>query len=332
MTALSRLELDRALKAGRLSPLYLLIGVESYLRDAAARAITIEALRGTLLREFNDSHFSLAAGDGREAIAVAEQLPMMSRRRTVLVSDFGKLREAAEDVLIRYLSQPAESSVVIFVADDLDKRKRLTKVLLETCTVVEFPALSDDAARFWAKERLKELGVGLDDRVLSEIVALVGTSIQTLSCELEKLATAALGTGRITMELVDQLIGRSRELSNFYLSDHLIGRDRRRALETLHRLLDGGAEPVMLIGLIASNYHRLALAKDLLTHGSREDVFRHVPMPGFKRSEFLATVQRSSPVKIAQAIKRIAATDLAIKTSQATPRLQLEMLVCELAG
>jgi len=34
--------------------------------------------------------------------------------------------------------------------------------------------------------------------------------------------------------------------------------------------------------------------------------------------------------KLSQMIQRIAETDLSIKTSKATPRMQMEMLVCEL--
>jgi hypothetical protein len=70
----------------------------------------------------------------------------------------------------------------------------------------------------------------------------------------------------------------------------------------------------------------------LLAKGGRDEVFRNVAMPPFKRDSYLATLQRSDAAKIAHGIKLIAAADLAIKTSQATPRLQLEMLVCELAG
>jgi len=33
------------------------------------------------------------------------------------------------------------------------------------------------------------------------------------------------------MKLVDSLVGRSRELSNFELTDHLIARNRKRALQ-----------------------------------------------------------------------------------------------------
>ena len=331
MKMLSRTELERSLREG-LRPLYLLLGTEIYLRRVAARAITEAALSRTLLREFNESGFSLLSDPVQSAIAAAEQLPMMSDKRVVRIRDFARLREADEDVLIRYLTNPSPSTVMIFVADDLDKRKKSSKVLLDVCTVVEFSALKDAEARAWAKTRLKELKITADDQVLSEIVRLVGTDVQTLFNELDKLASAAAGTKRITSTLVDELIGRSRELSNFELGDHLLAGNRKRALETLHRLLEDGAEPVMLVGLIAGNYHRLALGKHLLARGGREEVFRNISLPPFKRDSYISTLQRSTAAKVARGIQLTAAADLAIKTSQATPRLQLELLVCELAN
>jgi len=331
MKALSRSELERSLQQ-QVRPLYLLLGSEVYLRRVASQAITEAALSRTLLREFNESAFSLLSDPVQSAIAAAEQLPMMSDRRVVRIRDFARLRDADEDVLIRYLNNPAPSTVMIFVADDLDKRKKSTKVLLDACTVVEFPPLKDAEAKAWSKTHLKELKITADDQVLSEIIRLVGTDVQTLSNELDKLASAAASTGRITPDLIDELIGRSRELSNFELGDHLLAGNRKRALETLHRLLEDGAEPVMLVGLIAGNYHRLALGKHLLARGGREEVFRNVSLPPFKRDSYISTLQRSSPEKIARGIQLTAAADLAIKTSQATPRLQLELLVCELAS
>ena len=332
MKALSRTELDRSLREG-LRPLYLLLGSEVYLRRVAAHTITEAALSRTLLRDFNESAFSLLSDPVQSAIAAAEQLPMMSDTRVVRIRDFARLREADEDTLIRYLNNPAPTTVMIFIADELDKRKKSSKVLLDTCTVVEFAPLKDAETKSWAKTRLKELKVSADDQVLSELIRLVGTDVQTLFNEIEKLASAAASSGdRITLDLVDELIGRSRELSNFDLADHLLAGNRKKALETLHRLLEDGAEPVMLVGLIAGNYHRLALGKHLMMRGGREEVFRNISLPPFKRDSYISTLQRSSAEKIARGIQLTAAADLAIKTSQATPRLQLELLVCELAG
>jgi DNA polymerase-3 subunit delta len=333
MSVLTREKLWGELKAKRVAPLYLLFGAEDYLRDAAARSIADEALRGANLREFNEASFNLAGADVQQAIAAAEQLPMMASRRVVRVTNFGKLNEADEGALARYVARPAESSVVVFVADELDKRRKLSKTLLDSCVSVEFAPLPDKELAAWARDHLKKLKAEADERTLGQIVALVGTSVRRLSNELDKLATAALPGGRVTMELVDALVGRSRELSNFELTDHLIAKDRKGALRTLRRLLDDDAEPVMLLGLIASNYHRLALAKELMTAGRpKEEVFRLVPMPFFKREDFLATARRTDSADLARRISRIAAADLAIKTSLGTPRLQLELLVCELSG
>lgn len=336
MSARTRQELGRDLKAGKIEPLYLLFGPEDYLRNRAAQFITETSLKDAPLREFNDSSFSLAGADVQHAIAAAEQLPMMSARRVVRITDFSRLREADEGALLRYLARPVETSVVIFIADDLDKRRKLTKTLMDACASVEFAPLTDSELVAWGKDYLKRLKVTTDDRTLHHIVALAGVSVRTLTIELDKLATAALDTGFITMELVEQLVGRSRELSNFELTDYLVARNRKRSLQILYRLLDDGAEPVMLIGLIAGNFHRLALAKELMSRGTaREEVFRLVAMPYSKREEFLATARRTDSDSLARNIRRIAAADHAIKTSlggsgATGARLHLEMLVCEL--
>lgn len=331
MKVLPRVELERSLQRD-IKPLYLLLGSERYLRGVAAQRIADAALSDSLLREFNESSFTLINDDIRSAIAAAEQLPMMSSRRVVKIRDFGKIKVDDEQVLMAYLKNPAPSTVMILIADDLDKRKASSKVMLDTCQVVDFSPIKDSEAKTWCKTRLTELSIKADDAVINELVRLVGTDVQTLSMELDKLSAAAVGTKKITLELVDDLVGRSRELSNFDLGDHLLAKNRKLALETLHRLLEDGAEPVMLVGLIASNYHKLALGKYLLARGGSNEVFRHIALPPFKRENYLRMLQNSDATKVARGLQLIAAVDLAIKTSQATPKLQLEMLVCELAG
>jgi DNA polymerase-3 subunit delta len=332
MKSLSRAELERALSDGKIQPLYLLLGPERYLRDAAARAITNAALATTLLREFNETSFSFFSDDVQSAIAAAEQLPMMSDRRVVRIRDFSRLREAQEELLISYLGNPVPSTTVIFIADELDKRKKATKSLLDRCTVVDFSPLKDTEAKTWVKTRLKELKSTADEQVISEIVRLVGTNVQTLFMELDKLASAAGDTGLITLQLVEELIGRSRELANWELTDHLLAGNRKKALETLHRLLEDEVEPLMLLGLIGSNYRKLALGKQILMQRGESQVFKYVFIQPFKQRSYLDTLRRADAAKLSHSIQLIANVDLAIKTSQATPRLQMEMLVCELAG
>ena len=100
MPTRTRKDLEQALKKGDVEPVYFLHGSEVYLRDQAVKAITDTALTGTLLREFNDSSFNLLSDDVRDAIAAAEQLPMMSARRVVRLEKFARLREVDEEILL----------------------------------------------------------------------------------------------------------------------------------------------------------------------------------------------------------------------------------------
>src|SRR6266481_990793 len=274
-------DLTQSLKQGVIAPVYFLFGPETYLRDEAARAIADEALRNTLLREFNESSFNLLTDDVRSAVAVAEQLPMMSDRRVIRIRNFGKLKEADEDVLLKYL--------------------------------------------------LKKFKVEIEPQAGHRILEMVRSDLHTLTNELNKLAAASLPSGRITLELVDELISRSREHLNWELSDHIIEGNRPAAVKTLHDLLDDGVEPVLLIGLIAGTYRRMALAQALLKQGAAPGkIFSEVRMPPFKQSAYLSMLRQTDSRTVAQRIRRIAEADVAIKTSKATPRMQVEMLVCEL--
>lgn len=333
MAVLGREDLRNQLKKGEIAPLYLLFGAEKYLRDLAAKTITDFVLKDAPLREFNENVVSLNDADFQQAVAAAEQLPMIASRRVVKISEINKLKEADEESLARYVARPAESSVVIFVADELDKRRRFAKILLDGCVAVEFLPLSDAELTAWAKGKLKELNTQADDKVLREIVALVGNNVLRLTTEIEKLATAALPEKIITYELVESLVPNSRELSNFELTDYLLNKNRIRALEILKKILDDGAEPLMLLGLIASNFHRLFLAKELMRQGvDRSEVARTLKLPYNRQEEFLATARRAEPEKLSWNLKRIAEADVNIKTSKATPRLQIEMLVSELTA
>ena len=330
MSIRTRKELLQSLKQGKIEPVYFLFGPESYLRDQAARAIADEALRETLLREFNDATFSLKSGDARSAIGAAEQLPMMSPRRVVEIKDFSKLNETTEEILLSYIDRPVETSVVIFNTDDCDKRKKFTKKLMSGAAF-EFPPLNNAELTSWARTRLAELKADASTTVLSRIVELVGSNVRSLANELNKLATAALPSTNITLDLVEELVGRSRELMNWELTDQMLSRNRARAVKTLQHLLDDGAPPVMLIGLIASTYRRMALAHALLSKGTPpKEIFRQVPMPPFKQSGYLQMVNRVDGRKLAEQMVRIAEADLGIKTSKATPRMQVELLVNEL--
>src|SRR5688572_14231264 len=160
MAVITKDELRSRLKGRDFAPVYVLFGAESYLRDLAAKTIADLVLSDSSLREFNEIEHSLKDSRVEYALADADQLPMMSSRRVVKITDVivsansnkDNLKETDEAVLERYLTRPAETSIVIFIADELDKRRKISKLLLENSVAVEFTALNDFELRKWIRD------------------------------------------------------------------------------------------------------------------------------------------------------------------------------------
>ena len=345
MPVLSRDNLRDQLKSRELAPVYVLFGPETNLRDVAARAIANFCFGPDDLRDFNESEFSLNTdGNLQRALAAANQLPMMATRRFIRVTDLrisasghrDTIREEHEPILEEYFQNPSSSSVVVFIADDLNGVRRMGKLLRNSTAAVEFKPYDDDEALARAASGFKKAQVGIDGAALRHFAALVGHDSARIDNEVEKLATAALPSNAVTIDLIDELVPNSRELTNFTLTDTLVGSNKSRSLSILRKVLSDGAEPVMILGLISYNFHRLLVAKEMMSRGSdRSDVIRALNLRGPGQESFLASARRADIDSLRTAIQRIADTDFAIKSSiggsgPSGARLLIEMLVAEL--
>ena len=164
------------------------------------------------------------------------------------------------------------------------------------------------------------------------------TKVMSVHSEIKKVTTAALPDKIVTYDLVESLVTNSREIPNFDLTDQIFGKDKRKPLQTLKKILDDGAEPLMLLGLIAHNLRRTLMAKELMNQGvERTEVVRLMKLHPKYHEDFLKSARQSDERKLLHIIKRVAETDLAIKTSKggggnAGSRMQIEMLVCEIVN
>lgn len=345
MPPLTREDLRDQLRRREIAPIYVLFGPETQLRDLAEETIVNYSFAEGDVRDFNETTFSLNNEDNlKQALAAAWQLPMMASRRVIRITDVrisatgyrDTITEADEDVLTSFFAEPSPTSVVIFIADELNGVRKMGKLLRERTTAVEFVSLNDRDFAEWARKEMRESSLEIDEPSLRLLLSRIGPDVRRLANEIDKLAAAALPGKLITSELIEALVPNSRELSNFDLADHLVAGRKEQALTSLRKMLDDGAGPVMLLGLIGANYRQLLAIKDLMDRGAdRRDVTRAIKAPPHKHEPILAAARRADLKKLSSAIQNLAKTDLAIKTSQGgggpkAARMQVEMLVCQL--
>ncbi|MGA9771972.1 MAG: DNA polymerase III subunit delta [Blastocatellia bacterium] len=335
LDGLSFEEFRRYMKEGRVEPLYLFAGEEQYLQSRAVRLLSNTLDEAG--RIFNVSVFSIGdtSAGGKvsawAAIETANQLPMMSARRIVIIRDFDKVKDDENEMILAYLKKPSPNSTVVFQAVSLDQRRKLTSALMKTCTVVAFERLTDQQATRWAEEFLKRRGCRIEPGALGHLIGLVGTRLNRLSTELEKLATYA-GGGFINSAAVDELVPRAREHTSWELWDAIIERNRSRALKLMERLLEDGGEPIVILGALAGLYRRMLSAKELMIRrASTEEVNKATGRYGRNAEVFNSRVLRTSREEIAHGLRRITEVDNSIKNSEATPKLQMQYLIAELS-
>jgi DNA polymerase-3 subunit delta len=333
----SQSEFHRKLQSGQVAPLYLFEGPERYLRDQALKKLLEVAVEESA-RDFNFARISVAQGNLDDALAMARQFPMISSRRMVVVTGFEAINDDKQlEALKDYLRAPAETTALVFVSDALDNRRNIATMLRKTCEVVTFDQLDErEAAPRWIRDYVTRAGRFIEPQAAAYLVGMVGVDLTRLSTELDKLINFAGEKGRIGNQEIDDLVLNSRGHSNFELTDAILDGDRRRALYLLDRIYANASErpealSLMILGAIASNYRKMLAAKELMNRNApNEEVAKAVGMPPYIVTRFNERVRKIDAGRILRGIARISETDVALKTSLATPRLQIEVLVCEL--
>lgn len=342
---LTREQLWDQVQRREFAPVYVLYGEETYLRQQAEKAIAQHCFSEADARDFNETEFSLSTPENlRRALEAAEQLPMMSERRLIRITDAAvgasaardTLKEEHEPLLTSYFNRPSPTSVVIFIGSELNRNRKMMKLLEKFAAVVKFDQLGEAGLRSWAERIFKRNGVTIENAAIGLLASLCGHNVARLENEAEKLMTAALPDKVITLELVEALVADHRELDSFVLTNELSRNRPQEALKALRKILEDGAEPVVLLGSLGFYFRKLGIVKSQTERGvDRGVITRALGVRFDQHDAYFAAARRTDSAEIEYAVKRIAETDLAVKTSKGGtdgPRKQLEMLVSEIAS
>ncbi len=332
----SQTEFARKLPSGNFAPLYLFEGSENYLREQTLKSL-LNAAVDDALRDFNVSEISVAKGNLDAALAIAREYPMMSPRRAVVVTGFEAISDEDQLELLKdYIRDPVLTTALIFNSPGLDKRRNIATMLTKFCEVVSFDPLDErEAAPRWIVDYVARAGSSMDSATAAFLVGMVGTELQQLASELDKLIAYVGERGRITRHEVELLVRYSREHSNFELTDAVLEGNRKRALTLLEHIYENVTDKqglsLMILGALARSYRNLLVAKELMQqNASNSEVAKAVGMSPFAVTHLNEKARRLDSRRILNVIQRIAATDVALKSSLGTPRLQIELLICEI--
>jgi DNA polymerase III subunit delta len=251
-----------------LKPAYLVCG------DDDAK---IDAWRARVRRRAEDERgpggletFDAVSTEPAEVAAALAALTFDPGTRYLLVDDAGAWKAGALAPVEGALAGlPPDTVLVLIVRGKAPKQLRAA-VEKAGGEVREYRAPKPWHLPKWCIERGRELGIELDGEAAKELVALVGTSQQRLSRELEKLALALHPARTASPGDVERLAARDAAPQAYDLADALVAGDLRATLALAEVLEAHGERPGRLVFPIARRLREVHRAAVMLDAGMPE--------------------------------------------------------------
>jgi DNA polymerase-3 subunit delta len=336
--------------------LYILHGEDEFTRS--------EQLAGWRARlgEPTTSSLNTIVLDGRkvtlpELVQACDALPLLGRRRLVIVEDFWSRFEPPErgrargrprkmsaadaafvEALLEYLPRVPETTRLVFVEGRSLSRANPVFDLLpadeKRVHIKEFRPPAERNLGPWIRRRMEAKGGTITAPAARQLASLVGNDLRQLDGELEKLLAYANYQRPVTVDDVHSLVSTKHLVDVFDLVDAMGLRRGEAAMRHLHELLDAGAAPLYLLHMIVRQFRILLSVKELLSKGATPSQIQREL--GIKHKFIVEKASRQahhfSMARLESIYAHLADVEQDIKTGQIEDLLALDVLVAELCA
>ena len=214
------------LKKGIYRPVYFLMGDEPYFIDRISDYIEENAIPEDQ-RDFNQMVVYGLDTTMQSVLERARSFPMMGERQLIVVKEAQHL-DRDSDLLAAYLAMPQPKTVLVFCHKNgtLDKRKKVVADISRVGVLYTSKKVRDDQVASFVSEYVSGKGLSIDPKGCSMMVEFVGPELTRMAGELDKLAVALpAGTSVITPELIERIVGVSKDYNVFEFRDAIISKN-----------------------------------------------------------------------------------------------------------
>jgi len=307
--------------------IYFLVGSEPFLIDEALLSIKNKVL-STGATDFNYDSFYSTDVDTAKVSDVIGTLPMMCPQRLVVFKQTHLLTEKQWEKLHAILESPVDTTVLVMVADKMDKRKKTYKTIIKNAVSVELKKPYDNKMGTWINYIAHKNQLSLSPDAVLFLQQLVGSNLNEIQNELIKLKQFVGEKNNVNSDDVAKVVSRSRVDSVFEFTEALGNNDKVKALTSLANLLDHGQNEVGILVLVNRHLKILSSVLEGRKQGlAPQKLSEKVGVPSFFMKQYLGQARNWNENKINQTITSLYETDKALKSSPVSSHIWLENFV-----
>ena len=239
----------------------MILGTEKFLQDQV-RAEIVKKIKLEGEDDLNFLSFDMENASLEEVVAEAETLPFFGDQRLVFVENpyfltGEKINNGIEqntDLLTAYLKEPLESTVLVFFApyEKLDERKKVTKQLKKTATIINVQQLNEKEVRQYLMNTLENSSIKMERNAIDLFLRLTDLDLSKMMRELQKLILYGQNQQQITVREVEQLVPKTLEHNIFDMTQYILKGKTEQALRLYEDLVMQGEETIKINAILLS--------------------------------------------------------------------------------
>lgn len=317
--------LAQDIKIREFKPIYLIYGEEAFLKKSYKNRMK-EAIAGDDTMNFH--HFEGKGLDVKEIISLADTMPFFGERRLILVEDCGLFKSSGADALVDYLPQMPDTTCMIFVESEVDKRNRLYKKVKDMGYAAEMVRQDAKQLTSWAGGILAKEGKKITARTMDLFLNKTGDDMENIRMELEKLISYTMGRDVITDEDVEEICTVRVTNKIFDMVAAIVNRKTKTAMDLYEDLLTLKEPPMRILFLIARQFNQILQVKELMTQGmDKGSIASRLKMQPFVVGKVMPQAKTFSREQILSYVNLCVDAEEAVKTGLLNERLAVELLI-----
>lgn len=309
---------------------YLLFGAEDYLK----RQYKDKLVRALVNPEDN---MNLNCFEGNEInvqnmLDIGDTMPFFADNRVIVMENTGLFKKASED-MERRLGEFPESTHVIFVEKEVDKRSRLYKWIGKSGYASEMNIPDEKMLIAWVKGLCKAEGKQMEESAIFYFVEHMGTDMMLLKNELEKLFCYQLEETAITIQDVRDICVNQATDKMFEMLDAIGNHNQDKALLLYHDLLALKEPAMRILYMLTRHFHILMRIAVLSAEGKDNKQMASVcGIPPFTVRKYAAQAGKYSDENLQRMVEKCQMTNQGIKNGRVQDMVGVELLIVEFSA
>jgi DNA polymerase-3 subunit delta len=271
---------------------------------------------------------NLAFGDFKDEL---HQSPIFKEKRLFVLKDIFSNQNFEQKFLeAGDFFKKTEDVILIYETSPIPENNSLFKFLIRNAKFQEFKLLDEVRLKIWIKKKFEKYGTKIENQALEKLVEFVGNNLWQISNEIRKLVNYKKGE-KVKKEDVELLIKPKIETDIFKTIDAIASKNKKQALELIHKHLEKGDSPLYLLSMINFQFRNLLIIKDLIQKYRSPYILSkvtHLHPYIIKKSCSLA--QKFTIQELKKIYQKIYQVDLDIKTGRMEPEVALDLLIAEI--